>query len=93
MYKNLCMHKQNLSRLEDNYEDIAHASKKLDKHIEMIQAQCEPVASYQSSIIDKVHSNRTVSSNTATRCGTVVKGPAGPWWQQLYSSKYHSLGL
>jgi hypothetical protein len=67
------MHKQYLSELEGNYDDIAHAAKNLDRNIKMNPTQCEQMADYQYSVIYKSNFNRNVSNNTVTR---IFKQPA-----------------
>jgi hypothetical protein len=49
MFRHLQMHKHCLSKLEENYEDVSHVAKQLDKNIKMIQILCKQVVDYQSS--------------------------------------------
>ena len=67
-----------LSELSENFDELGHAARHLDKHVRMVRIQCDQIAATQSLILQQNNSSKTVSANIVTRRGTETQDPVGP---------------
>jgi hypothetical protein len=67
MFKQLALHMNDINTLAGTLEDLSHATKHLNKHLDMVQVQCDQIAKAQALILSQDDFSKAISTNIVTR--------------------------
>ena len=88
MFRQLTLHKSDINALAGTLEDLSHATKHLNKHLDMVQVQCDQIAKAQALILSQKDFSKAISTNVVTRRGTETHEPTGlVWYQEEHARK------